>query len=354
MPDTQTVIIVHGMGEHTEESFEAQIKDSLNYGLGLYDNWKSKKIENLVNIVPFEYNSIFNEHRKMIADSTVALGDRLGQLKSAGVVGIMPMEISKWESELNNDNFFKTHWLDVLFYRLTGLGEVIRIKLAKVITENIGKVGAQNIHLIGHSLATSIIHDTLASLYAPPGHSSMDYNLSTETSRLASVHMVANVSRLLESFAKTGTSVVNPCETGCVSTYYQYRHALDPIMIPSPFEPVVNDVWCAETEHDEFMYKEIKPKLITDVNTHDVVHYLENPVCHIPLLQVLNIDFAPDEAEKERAFKEHKKKALQGKADLLQQKWDDLDLTNKQSVEAFIRAAQGLRDLLAGFGQEFK
>ena len=263
------------------------------------------------------------------------------------------MEIARWDSELNQDNFFKTHWLDVIFYRYTGLGEVIRIKLARLIAETIGNVGAQNVHVLGHSLGTSVVHDTLASLYAPPNASSMDHNLSPRTTKMASVHLVANVSRLLQSFVDVNRSVVNPCRDGCAGTYYQYRHVLDPFMIPFPFDPVINDVWCDDIEHDSFMYRELKPKLVTDLNTHGITHYLENPVCHVPLLQVLNIDFAPNKTETKKAFKMHQQKALQGKAELLQQKWDAIDLANKESVEAFIRAAQALRDMLATFGQEF-
>jgi len=278
----------------------------------------------------------------------------MDKLKAAGVAGIMSLEISRWDSELNQDNFFKTHWLDVIFYRFTGLGELIRIKLAKLITETIGNIGAQNVHVLGHSLGTSVVHDTLASLYAPPGQSSLDHNLSPRTSKLASMHLVANVSRLLQSFADVNQSVVNPCKKGCVGTYYQYRHVLDPFMIPSPFDPVINEIWCEEIEHDEFMYRELKPKVVTDLNTHGVTHYLKNPVCHVPLLQVLNIDFAPTKTERNRAFKAHNQTALQGKAELLQQKWDAIDLTNKQSVEAFIRAAQALRDMLATFGKDFE
>lgn len=354
MPDKPTLIIVHGMGEHTGDSFRGQVASALNYALGLYDKWQDKKIDDLIKLVPFGYNEIFNQHRELIAKQSIALGDRLGKLKTAGVKGIMPLEIAHWESELNQDHFFKTHWLDVLFYRYTGLGEVIRIKLARLIAETIDEVGAQNVHLLGHSLGTSVVHDTLASLYAPPGQSSLEHNLSPRTSKLASVHLVANVSKLLQSFADVNRSVVNPCKTGCVGTYYQYRHVLDPFMIPSPFEPVINDVWCNEIEHDAFMYQELKPRLVTDINTHGITHYLKNPMCHVPLLQVLNIDFAPNKTEQKKAIRAHQETALQGKAELLQQKWDTIDLANKESVEAFIRAAQALRDMLAQFGKDFE
>ncbi|MDZ7803643.1 hypothetical protein [Thiohalophilus sp.] len=354
MPDKPTLILVHGMGEHTGDSFREEVTTSLNYALGLYEKWQGKQIQERVNLVPFGYNTIFNEHREKLADTALPLVQRLDKLQGAGVTGMMSQEIARWDSELNQDHFFKTHWLDVIFYRYTGLGELIRVKLARLISETIRDVGAQNVHVLGHSLGTSVVHDTLASLYAPPGESSLDHNLSLRTSKLASVHLVANVSRLLQSFVDVNRSVVNPCRNGCVGTYYQYRHVLDPFMIPSPFEPVINDIWCEEIEHDAFMYQELRPKLITDLNTHAVTHYLKNPVCHVPLLQVLNIDFAPNKTERKKAFKAHQDTALQGKAEFLQQKWDTIDLADKESVEAFIRAAQGMRDMLAAFGKDFE
>ena len=54
MATKQSLIIVHGMGEHTEASFKKEITDSLNYSLKLYDDWKDKKIENLIDIVHFQ------------------------------------------------------------------------------------------------------------------------------------------------------------------------------------------------------------------------------------------------------------------------------------------------------------
>lgn len=354
MPVKPTLILVHGMGEHTGDSFREEITTSLDYALGLYDKWQGKSIQDLVNLLPFGYNDIFNQHREMIADTATPLVQRLDRLQAAGVTGMMSQEIARWDSELNQDHFFKTHWLDVIFYRFTGLGELIRAKLAKLIAGTIDDVGAQNVHLLGHSLGTSVVHDTLASLYAPPGESSLDHNLSPRTSKLATVHLVANVSRLLQSFADVNRSVVNPCKKGCVGTYYQYRHVLDPFMIPQPFDPVINDTWCEAIEHDEFMYQELRPKLVTDLNTHAVTHYLKNPLCHVPLLQVLNIDFAPTKTDRKKAFRAHQETALQGKAELLQHKWDAIDLANRESVEAFIRAAQGLRDMLAAFGRDFE
>jgi hypothetical protein len=100
MATKPSLIIVHGMGKHTEASFKKEIVDSLNYSLKLYDKWKNKKIENLVDIVPFEYDSIFNKHRKSMSDVSKPLSDRFANLMSSGITAVVG-EITKWE--VNDD-----------------------------------------------------------------------------------------------------------------------------------------------------------------------------------------------------------------------------------------------------------
>ena len=60
MADKPTLIVVHGMGIHTGQSFHKEITEALDYALSLYPNWNGKKINDLVNIVPFGYDDIFN------------------------------------------------------------------------------------------------------------------------------------------------------------------------------------------------------------------------------------------------------------------------------------------------------
>ncbi len=348
-----SLIIVHGMGEHTEDSFKSEIVDSLNYALSLYDEWKGKDIQKLIDIIPFEYNSIFNIHRKAMADAGKPLSSRLADLQAANLNPVTG-EFIKWDAELNSDNFFATHWLDVLFYRFTMLAEPIRIKLGEKIVKAVDQKGGENVHILVHSLGTSVTHDTLASLYTQRPETIHPKNLPANAAKLASVHMVANVSRLLESFIKVGESIVNPCQSGCTNTYYQYRHLVDPFVIPTPFEPVTNGVWIDPFQMTEMQYQRLRPRLVTDLNTHAITHYLRNPECHVPLLKILGFGFWPKQEQINKAFDQHSATALQGKAELLQQRWEGLDLNSHASVTAFIRAGQALRDMLASFGKEFK
>lgn len=360
MPDKHTLIVIHGMGTHSEESIKKEVTDSLDYALNLYDkpgtkqHWKGQSISNLVDIVPFSYDNHFNNWRKQIADASSPMADRINALKAGGILVKAVSELTKWEKDLNADNFFETHWLDVLFYLYTTLAEPIRLDLATKIVDAIEAKPPSKIHILAHSLGTSVLHDTLASLYSPVGVVGDDKNLSPSANKLGSIHMVANVSKLLQSFIGVDASIVNPCG-GCTRTYYQYRHILDPFTLPSPFEPVMGDVWSCDFETTPGKYLEIKPKLLTDMNTHSIAHYLENPVCHVPLLKKLGFKFWPSQEQVKKAYKLHKDaKSIQGKAETVQAKWEALDLKNAASVFGFINAAQSLRDLMAEFGETFK
>ena len=67
-------------------------------------------------------------------------------------------------SNIDDDDFFNTHWLDVFFYVFTEIGEHIRIRLGEQVADAVATVngGASRVHLLGHSLGCAVIHDTLA------------------------------------------------------------------------------------------------------------------------------------------------------------------------------------------------
>jgi hypothetical protein len=125
-----------------------------------------------------------------------------------------------------------------------------------------------------------VLHDALAKGYGPENISSATgrvLNLSTITHRLGGVHMVANVSRALQSFVAVGSSVVRPGELGCTSNFLEYRHRLDPITKIRQFNPTDNDGW---VPHDVFKsaYQLIEPTSVSAANAR-TRHYLLTPWC---------------------------------------------------------------------------
>ena len=132
--------------------------------------------------------------------------------------------INQLEATLSKDSFFTTHWLDVILYYLTLLCEPVRLKVAEVVAARIAEVGGANVHVLAHSLGTAVVHDALAKTYGPDNLTASTgkvLNLSPIEHRLGGVHMVANVSRALQTFVKVGSSIVRPGELGCTSVYME-------------------------------------------------------------------------------------------------------------------------------------
>jgi hypothetical protein len=342
MPEKPSLILVHGMGEHTEKSFRDEVVAALDYALGLYPGWQGKSIETLVDIKPFEYDSVFNTWRAKAAEGLQPL---LAALRAADLSPLIE-EFTEWHAELEDDDAFKTHWLDVLLYRLTVLSVRVQLKLARYIAENVGIKGGQNVHVLAHSLGTSLAHDTLATLYIPKPDPEKPENLPVDACRLGSLHLFANVSRVLETSPnEVHESIVHPCRGGCTVRYFQYRHALDPITWPRPFRPVHSDVWTDPFPLPADRYGEQRPELVTEINTHAIGHYLRDPECHVWFLNALGILFRPSASDIAQARAVHKQTSLQGAAEELEEKWRALDLETLPDFEAVMRALLALRSL---------
>jgi hypothetical protein len=178
----------------------------------------------------------------------------------------------------------------------------------------------------------------------------MKEKLSTASDKLSSVHMVANVSRLLQSFRKAGASEVRPA-LGCCTNFVQYRHKLDPIPQIKPFTPTNNGGWVPHKVWEN-NYQLVEPSAVTSANVHALGHYLLDPEVHLPLLSTV-MDFHPTSpAELKAAQDAFNGTTMAGMAKALQQTVEDLDLSG-QSVNNLLVAAKALKDLVNGFGESF-
>ncbi len=59
----KVLIAVHGMGQHTAETFGACIRNSIDSAVALYPSLEGKTADDLIDIVPVIYNDIFDEYR---------------------------------------------------------------------------------------------------------------------------------------------------------------------------------------------------------------------------------------------------------------------------------------------------
>lgn len=349
------LIVVHGMGQHDDTSLKKEVTEGFTTAFKFYSSLKSATVASKVDIIPVSYNSFFDEYRKKLGDRSGPLGERLAAIDTSVPFPVEVVQrINSLEASLAKDEFFTTHWLDVILYFLTLLGEPIRLRVAEAVAKAVAEVGGANVHVMGHSLGTAVLHDTLSKSYGPANLVSgagKVLNLSPIEHRLGGVHMVANVSRALQTFVKVGESIVRPGPLGCTSVFVEYRHKLDPIPKIRPFNPTDNDGW---VPHDIFnsVYDLIEPSSVTAANVHDLRHYLAIPMVHLPMFRLL-FDFRPKQVELEAGEEAYFETTVLGKAQALQAAFGDAQPSSPDSLRAVLEAAKALKDMVLGFGEAF-
>jgi len=352
------LILVHGMGQHTPASFKKEFNDACKEAFNLYSGFTNKSAEDYVELVPVGYNDIFDEQREAMAKRSKPVLDRLNQLPGMGDdLGKIAKEITSIEKMIDDEEFFKTHWLDVIFYRFTTLGENVRIRVGKAIAEAIATVngGSSQVHVLGHSLGTAVVHDTLAKLYDDQYVLEDTDNLGVVTHKLGSLHLVANTSRVLESFVNVDRSVVKPGQGGCTAKYIEYRHKLDPITWPRSFDPTDNGTWISNDSWFFKRYQLIQPTSVTNEhgNTHNIKHYVFNPLVHQELFKkVFGITMTDEQIQE--GHENYVDKTLGGVADNLKTSIDKLKSKNLENVKGVIEAMKALKAFIEKLGGQYE
>ncbi len=348
----KTLVVVHGMGQHTKASVKKEVDDAFKAAFKLYDSLNGAKPSDKFDLVVFEYNSFFDDYRSALEENSNDILEAL-----SGISGDLPpipklaAAITQLDNSVKEDSFFNTHWLDVVLYRFSLLSEPIRLELAAVIGEAIARVGSTNVHVLGHSLGTAVLHDTLAKAYGaePLERDGKSLKLLSNRDRLGGVHQVANVSRVLESFRNVDASEVRPGH-GCCSVFVEYRHKLDPFTKVKPFDPTDNEEWISHAVWRS-AYQLVEPSSVTETNVHGLGHYLRNPMVHLMLFRLL-FGFRPNVSEKTAASDKYLAGTVQGKATALRDAVDNLQLT-EESVGELLMAGKAFKDLVKSFGEKF-
>ncbi|MDD9893393.1 MAG: hypothetical protein OXT49_07810 [Gammaproteobacteria bacterium] len=343
----KSLIIVHGMGSHTEASVKQEVVGALKTVFSRYQSLKDKNPESKIDISVFSYNHYFEEYRAAVEDQDDIASALLSVTNSeGGILADAAKTIAGLNAEITKDNMFSTHWLDVLLYRFSLFAEPIQLDLASKIADEVHSKGNSNVHVLGHSLGTSVLHDALSRLYGPDP---TDTTLSMSNQRVSGVHMVANVSRALETFRNALHSEVRPT-LGCCTNFFEYRHKFDPIPKVKPFNPEDNGKWVTHKIWEK-NYRYIECSAVTDPNIHSLSHYLLDPKVHLTLLKML-ITFVPSSEEKQQGQKAFNETTLKHKAAALQDAVESFNFSN-QSIENLMKAAKSLKDNINGLGGVF-
>lgn len=353
------VLLVHGMGSHeppdanTFGTFGSEFVEATNKALRRYPNHSDGDIQDHIEIVEFNYDHFFDKIRtKMAEEASVASRlDTVAQLANGTFAEGLVGNLLAWESRFADDEFFYTHWLDVIFYS-TFIGGKIRVDLAKVINELIKDFGNKNIHIVAHSLGTSLVFDTLNLLYRPELDAKQEIpNLSAENDRIASVWMIANVSRLLNFVSGLGdplspATTVKPGDGGCTTRFYNVRHKLDPFTRPGRFDPENDGNWISTTAY-KLRYRSIVNDLVIDPNTHSFSQYIEDPNVATTMLKLfLRSKFDPSDANLDAADEAYAEQSIQGAFNRLSHSLSGIEITDKGSIDEFLEAAKGLLEAI--------
>lgn len=360
----QHIIIVHGMGEAKKGDFKKTFKDSIKEALKLYEienTWSNNEKfiigGNNIFLHEFAYNKFFNARRKLAKNAGETLDKKLPAIiDDKTLADQLASELVNMNEWLGSDDFFQTHWLDVLLYRYTADGQAIQVALAKEIARvlKIGGVSTSNLHVVGHSLGTAVVHDTLHKLYSEGvklRKNSDPYKLGTDT-KIDSVSMFANCSEVLARGLGPHHSKVKPGDAGCVQNFFQFNHALDPI--PRVMEFVPKDGgWVEDMSvlKRNFAYKEATD--ITAANVHDITHYLKDPENHILFMEmVMKISDQFTDAKIRKGIKAFKKDSLHGQAEEIKSLLKDIMRGDVASMKNLSKSVARLLRFVKSMGEE--
>jgi hypothetical protein len=348
-----TLLIIHGMGSHTPESFLQQFNATMESAFKLYPSLSTKSFADFVDVKSIGYNDLFEEYRSGTGNREQF--DQMLQGLPTSTLKKLFGKILNLQGGLSDDEFFNTHWLDVLSYRYGTLGTKIQLRVAMEVADAIIKEQgfAQRVHLLGHSLGTAVLHDALAKAYGEPSEDVPD-PLDVVTQKLGSLHFVANTSRLLQSFQKVKDSTVKPDPNGCTARYREYRHSLDPITRVKPFNPTGNRGWIIDFAWEQKFYQLLNLTTVTNQqgNTHSIEHYLYNPKTHLQIFQdVAGIELA--EAEIRQGKMTYLSQSLQGVADKAETAFRKISISDTATVFEFVKAFKTLEEFVEKFGGQF-
>jgi len=240
------------------------------------------------------YNDFFDGWRtRVAAEANAAL-----QLFAAGGMPAPAVgRLLQAGAAAGGGGFLRTHALDVAQYRFLALiadaiRDTIQHAIMSRLVENDFGVPVRW-SIIGHSLGTIAVHDTLHQMFKPgPG--------SEESGQFQpyAVLMLANVSQLLHDSEFLGAgvdayrSVVRPNrdpDLGACRYFLSAANRLDPVSIAGAFSPP--DGWLTPEAKLQRRFRPLEFRALPkSMNVHGYKEYLAHPAVHVPLFRILTGD----------------------------------------------------------------
>lgn len=278
------LFLVHGMGRQ-QLNWADPVTDKLREISQQYNYFDENNIDDAVRFEPLRYDLLFDDLLERWQ------GDFTGIMESEASPLIPKGRLTEvmQSMDANERHFFWSHIADVLIYRFFPLFrdrvrmELIR-EIARKVTFHRNQYGNNTrFSFVAHSLGTAVLHDSLHLLGSTAWDDEIANVMGTPHTRFQALFMLANTSRILQSDIDPYNSIICPVGSKSDQTKEyldQYRnvlHQYDPITLIRRMTP---GGWGTNLSQIELRH-------VRNPNVHDLLHYLDHPDVHIPLLRVL-------------------------------------------------------------------
>lgn len=273
------VFLLHGMGRHDAQAWGGELWSKLCELSRGYRFFQDRDLDDLAEPVALHYDEHIvaalqrwqhgaESFAEFAGRNALPHADSLDALRGIGE---------------DDAGFVASHVADVIIYRYFKLeGKRIRdsltAQIAAAIAQRRRQDAASEFTFVAHSLGTAAGHDALNQLASLEQIEGRPNTFRAGNFSFRSIHMLANVSRLLQSDAAAYTSLVRPGGRDSAGSYcqlmYSHRHLLDPFLFPKTFQPFG---WPSEYRGETLEH-------FRDWNIHGFSHYLDHPRVHVPIL----------------------------------------------------------------------
>lgn len=326
MPNTQ-LFIIHGMGDYAK-GWSLTMQEDIRRTFDSYKKVKALSYIEGYDLVEVTYDDVFEDWRRQWREDAAAAAAAATAVGLDSGVAEKLLELAK---ATEGDDFFRTHVLDVLMYRfLRQVREQARQKVRGQILARLHAFPAGQLpswSAIGHSLGTSVLHDTLHAMFSEP----VDGVLLGDAYMPEYLFMVANVGKVVwSSGGEFYASKVKPhvlATRGLCWRYCNFDHQLDPFTHVDRFNPPPE--WFPEEVEKKRVFASVKLRNddVQHWNVHALSHYWSHPDVHCEVIRTLldnrKIISAKEHAD---AVKEWEEDAMAGAA--------------RKEVEAELKALQ--------------
>lgn len=340
----QLIILVHGMGTHPKGNITKQFKKAVADRAGAF-GIAGQDFLKKVDYQEFNYSEYFDLIRQQFAENAQARQKGFAFLTGKGFEEKLLTQLTLFESNFGKDEFYYTHWLDVILYSTMYFGEKVRVDFISFFEKLRKKYDHKNIHIVCHSLGTAVVHDALAKYYRTESNPFDDIpDLKTGNFNIASLWTFANVSRmvnLLNGLTDPNSSTVVTGAEGCTSNFVNVRHKYDPFTWFKTYDRKMDNSF-------KFINTVIK-----NINTHDFYEYVTEPNVARAILNFI-YEMNISDSQFNQALTEYKKVTLKEEAKKLKGAIDAaLNDTTINSIKTAIKHFKTIVKTIDELSQNF-